>query len=246
MEEFCMNALLDGARFAMTESKAALRLYFEPLAWCFDVRRRKAKTTKEEALTFKIPAHAYESPVPRDDPYYQKVIAVSAHGHPEELQLRGEIEGFLATYGKTVRVQYGIVRDAGLYLIVTIGVGIATSLITDLIKYLAKRLRDDCNSRRKPVVFISSSYAPKRVFRLPEEENEAREHFRRHLSQDKFKKKTRGSNASPDHFIGRPALERHQSAPRKSIDADRLRPHILAPILWTLARIMNRLIGRDR
>lgn len=134
-------------------------------------------------MAFNIPAHACEPPVSRDDPDYQGVIAVSLHGHPEEVQLRDEIERFLAVSGEIVKIQSVGIRDTDLYLIVTIGVGIATNLITDLVKYLAKRLRAEYTSKRTPVIYISSAYAPKKVFRLPEEERGAQEHFFNHPSQ---------------------------------------------------------------
>lgn len=140
-------------------------------------------------MPFHIPAHACEPPLPRNHPFCQMTIDVAGHGRVEERELLEDIERFLADSGETVRVQRGSLRDADSYLILTIGVGIATNLITDLIKYLGKRLRDEHATRNKPVIYISPSYAPKRVFRLPEEVAAAQEHFRQYPSNDSLESK---------------------------------------------------------
>lgn len=134
-------------------------------------------------MPFEIPAHACEPPVPRDSPFYQNVIDIAGHGYPEEQVLRGEIEQLIASSTQSIRIGRTSLRDADSYLILTIGIGIATNLITDLIKYLAKRLMDEHAARQAPVIYISPAYAPKRVFRLPEEAKEAQEHFRHHPSR---------------------------------------------------------------
>lgn len=143
-------------------------------------------------MPFQIPAHALEPALPRNHPFCQNTIDVAGHGRPEEQELFEDIERFIADSGETVRIQRGSLRDADSYLVVTIGVGIATDLVAGFIKYLAKRLWDERESGKKPVIYISPAYAPKRAFRLPEEVEDAEEHFRRHPSRDSSENKEGG------------------------------------------------------
>lgn len=135
-------------------------------------------------MRFAIPAHACEPPLPREHSFCQNVIEVADHGSSKERELLDDIERLIAASGEDVRVQPVGLRDGASYILVGIGVNIVSYLIIELIKYLVGRARDEVASRERPVIYISPMYAPKRVFRLPEEAEEAQEYFRRYPSRE--------------------------------------------------------------
>ena len=132
---------------------------------------------------FPLPSHAFAPAVGRDDPDYQGVIEVLTHESPEERQL---LNGLLAMMDGTiehVELRRTSIRDNGLYLILNVGVGIAANILTDFIRHAARLVRGLDKRRGNPVIYISPAYAPKKVFRLPEEEAEVLEYFRRFPSK---------------------------------------------------------------
>ena len=109
-----------------------------------------------------FPAHAFEPPVADDDPQFQGVIDVLLHGFPSELEVLAEIEE-LATHSKeSVNIRRTSIRDGALYVIIQIGLGIASNLITTLIKEIGSKAAERLKEQGKPVIYISPAYAPRK------------------------------------------------------------------------------------
>ena len=138
---------------------------------------------RDKPHSYRIPAHACDPPASRDDPLFINTIDVSLHRHPEEQQMFHDIKSFVESSGERIAVREGRMLDADSYLVINIGVGIAANFVSDFIRYLVRRLRQDIETRRRPVIYIAPAYAPKKVFRLPEQADEATEWLRSYPSR---------------------------------------------------------------
>jgi hypothetical protein len=119
----------------------------------------------------------------KDDPLSQNAIFFAYHNDPAEQELLRDFSAFLQSSSEGTVLREQRMLDANRYLVIRIGVGIATSLVTDLIGHLGKSIRNELEGGGRPIIYIGPTYPPKRMFQLPEQENLAIEWFLRHPSK---------------------------------------------------------------
>lgn len=108
------------------------------------------------------------------------VIEISRHGYREELILVTAIKECVQNLDPSIRTADLRILDAELYVIVSIGSGIAANVVYALLKHSARQLIDHWKESRKPVIYVCTSLLPKRVYKLPDEAQEALDYLRRY------------------------------------------------------------------